>query len=77
MKKDGEWNFGVSHHKPMGPHNPTANKSALVAVTRGGVLKLLFQGSDMRFQDLKGEIDSISTSAELLTHAAMCADKGK
>lgn len=77
MKKDGEWNFAVSHHKPMGPHNPSPNKSAIVAVTRGGVLRLLLQNLDMRWQDTKAEIDGISTSAELLTHAAMCADKGK
>lgn len=61
----------------MGPHNPSSNKSALVAVTRGGVIRLLLQGQDMRWQDTKAEIDGISTSAELLTHAAMCADKGK
>ena len=77
MKKDGEWNFAVSHHKPMGPHNPSVNKSALVAVTRGGVLKLLLQAPDMRMSDTKADIDGISTSAELLTHAAMCADKGE
>lgn len=61
----------------MGPHNPNANKSALLAVTRGGVLRLLLQSPEMRWQDTKAEIDSISISAELLTHAAMCADKGK
>jgi mediator of RNA polymerase II transcription subunit 16 len=61
----------------MGPHNPSTNKSALVAVTRGGVIRLLFQGLDLRWQDTKAEIDSISTTPELLTHAAMCADRGK
>jgi mediator of RNA polymerase II transcription subunit 16, fungi type len=61
----------------MGPHNPSTNKSALVAVTRGGIIRLLFQSQEMRWQDTKTEIDSISTSAELLTHAAMCADRGR
>lgn len=60
----------------MGPHNPNLNKSALVAITRGGTIRLLMQGQDMRWQDAKTELDSISISSELLTHASMCADKG-
>lgn len=60
----------------MGPHNPNTNKSALLAVTRSGIIRLLLQGQDMSWQEIKTEIDSISSSSELLTHAAMCADKG-
>lgn len=77
VKQNGQWKFAVSQHKLMGPHNPSTNKSALVAVTRGGGIRILLQGQDMRWQDAKAEIDGISTSAELLTHAALCADKGK
>lgn len=76
VKKDNKWNFVASQHKLMGPHNPSSNKSALVAITRGGTIRLLLQGQDMRWQDAKAELDSVSISSELLTHASMCADKG-
>ena len=59
----------------MGPHNPN-QKPALVAVTRGGMIRLMFQDKNMRWQHVKTEIDSISSSSELLSHAAMTADKG-
>lgn len=75
-KKDGQWLCTASQHKLMGPHNPSTNKSALMAVTRGGTIRLLMQGQDSSWQEIKAEIDSISTVSELLTHAAMCADKG-
>ena len=60
----------------MGPYNPSG-KSALVAVTRNGTLRLLLQGADSRWQDASAEIESTLTSADVLTHAAFCGDKGK
>lgn len=60
----------------MGPQNPNPNKPALVVITRGGMIRLMFQGQDIRWHDLKTDLDSISVSSELLTHAAVCADKG-
>lgn len=59
----------------MGPHNPN-QKPALVAVTRGGTIRLMFQEKNLRWQDVKTELDSISTSSGLLSHVAMTADKG-
>lgn len=59
----------------MGPHNPN-QKPALVAVTRGGMIRLMFQEKNLRWQDMTTELDSISTSSGLLSHAAMTADKG-
>lgn len=59
----------------MGPHNPN-QKPALVAVTRGGMIRLMFQEKNLRWQDVTTELDSISTSSGLLSHAAMTADKG-
>ena len=60
----------------MGPHNPNGNKPALVAITRGGFIRLLFQSQIGQWQDIRGEIENVSTSAGILTHAALCADKG-
>lgn len=59
----------------MGPFHP-ANKSALVAVTRGGLIRLVYQQPDGRWLEASAEIGSISSSVDLLTHASLCADKG-
>ncbi|KAL8948995.1 MAG: hypothetical protein Q9222_004866 [Ikaeria aurantiellina] len=78
-----QWAFMGSRVKHTGPHNPhligeqpNKNKAAFVTVTRSGVLRLFFQGPDgSRWLDIKGELDSTLTPAELLTHAAIGADK--
>lgn len=80
---NGQWVFGGSRFKQSGPHNPhligeqqSRNKAALVTVTRSGAIRLFYQGPDgARWLDFKGELQCISTTAELLTHAAICADK--
>lgn len=77
VKKAGLWNFTASPHKLMGPQNPNQmQKSALVAVTRGGTIRLFVQGQDANWSDARTEIDSVSSSSGLLSHAAMSADKG-
>lgn len=75
VKEAGQWIHKCSLHKLMGPHNPN-QKPALVAVTRGGMIRLMFQEKNLRWQDVRTELDSISTSSALLSHAAMTADKG-
>ncbi|KAL9060542.1 MAG: hypothetical protein Q9206_000986 [Seirophora lacunosa] len=81
--QNGQWAFMGSRFKQTGPHNPHLigdqpgkNKAALVTVTRTGLIRLIYQGSEgARWVDFKGELHSISTAAELLTHATICADK--
>ena len=76
VKKEGQWGYSCSPHKLMGPHNPNNNKPALVAVTRGGFIRLIFQNQAGQWYDIRAEVDSVSVFAGLLTHAALCADKG-
>ena len=62
-----------------GPYNPWAVKtplSAMVVVSRGGSVRLAYQGQDNQWQDVRCEIDDLSTSNDLLTHAALCPDRG-
>lgn len=70
------WHFLISKSNPTGPMNPNGNRSALLAVTRAGVIRLLVQGQDSRWQEIETELDSVSSSSGLLSHAAWCADKG-
>ncbi|KAL8696144.1 MAG: hypothetical protein Q9201_007804 [Fulgogasparrea decipioides] len=81
---NGQWAFALSRLKLTGPHNPhvigeqpSKNKAAFVIVTRNAVIRLIYQGPDAaRWLDFKGELDTVSTAADLLTHVAICADKG-
>jgi hypothetical protein len=50
--------------------------AAFLVVTRGGYVRLGYQGADARWQDVKYEIDDFSTSEDLITHAAFSTDKG-
>ena len=47
----------------------------MVAVTRTGTIRVLYQGQDNRWQDFKSESENIASPSELLTHATMCPEK--
>lgn len=40
------------------------------------MIRLVVQEKNLRWQDVMTELDSISSSSGLLSHAAMTADKG-
>ncbi|KAI9840028.1 MAG: hypothetical protein M1819_000220 [Sarea resinae] len=75
-KREGSWKYSVTTYKPPGTHHP-ANKSALVAVTRDGTLRLLYQlpAPDSSWQEVNTELESIGSSKDLLTHASICSDR--
>lgn len=47
----------------------------MVAVTKSGMIRVLYQGQDNRWQDFKCESENIASPFELLTHATMCPEK--
>lgn len=80
LKVKDQWNFTVSQHKLLGPRNPyqqtnNPQKAAMVAVTRSGMMRVLYQGQDNRWQDFKSESENIASPTELLTHATMCPER--
>lgn len=80
LKAKDQWNFTVSQQRLLGPRNPyqqvnSPQKAALVAVTRSGMIRVLYQGQDNRWQDFKSESENIASPSELLTHATMCPEK--
>lgn len=75
IRHEGQWNYTASTHKPMGPFHPF-NKSALVAITRGGTMRLVYQQHDGRWLEAATQVESIGSSVDVLTHASLCADKG-
>ena len=71
------WSFKQLSQRYLGPRSPS-QKAALVAVTRSGTIRVLFQavqGQESRWQDFKTDTENIASPSELLTHAAMCAER--
>lgn len=80
LKVKDQWDFTVSQHKLLGPRNPyqqtnNPQKAAMVAVTKSGMIRVLYQGQDNRWQDFKSESENIASPTELLTHATMCPER--
>lgn len=74
-KTDDRWKVSCYRHKYLGARNPYQGKAALLAVTRSGMIRVVFQGQDNKYQDFKADIESLASPLGLLTHAAMCVEK--
>lgn len=70
-----DWKFHMSHHLSPGPYNPVEGKSALVCLTRSGVLRLLFQWRDGKWQETNIDIEGSASAVESsFTHASFAPD---
>ncbi|AEO65863.1 uncharacterized protein THITE_2143523 [Thermothielavioides terrestris NRRL 8126] len=58
-----------------GPWHPSPSKSALLCVTTNGTLKLFFLQSNGRLEETAIELESVTSSDDLITHASLCSDK--
>jgi mediator of RNA polymerase II transcription subunit 16 len=70
----GMWNYSANSFETKGPFNPWG-KSGFLTVTKGGIVRLAFQGPDSSWHDVKQELDGVSNSSELLTHASFCSER--
>ena len=71
----GVWKYALSPYEAKGPYNPY-QKSAFIVATRGASVKLFYQGLSSEWVEVKAEVDGISSSEDMLTHADFCSDKG-
>ncbi|RAL11440.1 mediator of RNA polymerase II transcription subunit 16 [Aspergillus homomorphus CBS 101889] len=71
-KVQGRWAYSPYRRRPIGPFHP-ANKAALVYITRSGMIKLLYQNPDGKWDEISAELKNTSYSDRLLTHAALVA----
>jgi len=81
MDENGQWKYVGGQVETKGPFNPWAtapnkNFHAFFLVTRSGQVKFEYQTPDNRWHEVKNEIDEVSTSDEILTHAAFSTDEG-
>ncbi|KAJ5946495.1 Mediator complex subunit Med16 [Penicillium verhagenii] len=72
-KVNGRWTYSPFRRRPIGPFNPTVNKSALICVTRSGQIRLHYQNPDGKWAELPAELKTTGYSDRLLTHASIVA----
>lgn len=77
VRENEKYQYGNSITAAFGPWHPNPQKSALVCVTANGFLKLFFSQNSNQVQETQLEMESITSSDDLITHAAMCPDRGK
>ncbi|CAJ0546019.1 Ff.00g094920.m01.CDS01 [Fusarium sp. VM40] len=58
-----------------GPSHPTSAKSALLTITTHGVVRMFWSQNTNRIEETTMELESISASDELITHAAFASEK--
>ncbi|KAH8884552.1 RNA polymerase II mediator complex subunit Sin4 [Thozetella sp. PMI_491] len=59
----------------FGPFHPNPAKSSLLCVTNNGLLKLFFSQSNNKVEETTLELESVTSSDDLITHASLCSDK--
>ncbi|KFY19349.1 hypothetical protein V493_08002, partial [Pseudogymnoascus sp. VKM F-4281 (FW-2241)] len=75
VKTSTDYRYEISQAIAFGPCYPSAHKSALITVSTNGFLSLLWPQGDGKWHELSSEIEGISSSDDLITHASICADK--
>ncbi|KUJ20418.1 mediator of RNA polymerase-like protein II transcription subunit 16 [Mollisia scopiformis] len=74
--KDGtDYRYEASQAPSLGPSHPNHNRSAFIFLTTNGLLRLLFPQNNNKWYEVHTELESIVSSDDLITHAAICADK--
>lgn len=70
-----EYRYEHTISPAFGPWHPNPGKSALLCVTTNGLLKLLFSQNNNRIEETALELESVTASDDLITHASLCSDK--
>jgi len=74
-RNQSEYKFETSVTPASGPWHPNSGKSALLCVTTSGFLKLIFSQNNNRIEETSLELDSVTSSDDLITHASICSEK--
>ncbi|PFH60672.1 hypothetical protein XA68_10542 [Ophiocordyceps unilateralis] len=75
-KKHGNtYQYETSFLHAGGSSHPHSSKSALLCVTMGGMLKMYWSQSNNKIEETVMELESVNSSDELVTHAALASDK--
>jgi len=75
--KQSEYRYENYVTPAHGPWHPHPNKSALLCVTTNGDLKLMYHQNNNRLEETAVELESVTSSNDLITHAALCSEKSR
>lgn len=75
VKNGSEYEYRASQAPVLGPWHPNHQKSAFVCVTTNGLLRVLWPQNTGKWFESHTELESIVSSDDLITHAAICSDK--
>lgn len=75
VKEGLDYRYEASQAPILGPCHPNHNKSAFIFLTTNGVLRLLWPQNTNKWFEAHTELESIVSSDDLITHAAICPDK--
>ncbi|KAI9644713.1 Mediator of RNA polymerase II transcription subunit 16 [Ciborinia camelliae] len=67
--------YDASQAPILGPTHPSHTRSAFVYVTTNGSLRLLWLQNNNKWFESHTELESIVSSDDLITHAAICAER--
>ena len=71
------WQYESSFVHAGGPSHPHTSKSALFCVTVSGVLKMFWSQGHGRQEETSVELDTITSSEDVVTHASIASDKSE
>jgi mediator of RNA polymerase II transcription subunit 16 len=72
---NGSYHYESSFIHAEGPSHPLPARTALLTVSMGGTLKMLFMQMNNKLEETTLELESISTVNEIVTHAAFASEK--
>ncbi|KAM3071384.1 Mediator of RNA polymerase II transcription subunit 16 [Clarireedia jacksonii] len=75
IKEASGFRYEVTPAPIMGPSHPNPARSAFVYVTTNGSLRVLYPQNNNQWFEAHTELESIVSSDDLITHAAICGDK--
>lgn len=76
-KHSNNYSYESSFVPSSGPHHPNPAKSALFCVTMNGMLKMFWSQNTNRMEETSLELESVNSTDELVTHAALASDRRK
>lgn len=74
-KTERGYHYESSFVHAEAPSHPQAGRSALLTVTTGGMLKMFWMQVNNRPEESRLELESMSMTDELITHAAFATEK--
>ncbi|KAH8676246.1 RNA polymerase II mediator complex subunit Sin4 [Xylariales sp. PMI_506] len=74
VKETNGYNYDTSVIVSNAPYHPNPTRSALFCITTNGILKMFWNQNTGKVEETPLELDSITSSEDLISHAAICSD---